>query len=543
MRTGLNGMEPVAKDGDRAREAREVVGRFEALIDVLLAQLAHTNADSLRWRRLRDLAAAEARLTAQVRVLESVIAAPPANGRVADPPHANRSVARVARCARRWLRRIEPALALFEPPLDLEPSNSELFATLREQAEQRRAQLYAVRSTLPDLPAEGLARWAEVGVSAGLGLLPELLEPDGVTPPVDPLDQHIRSMLADADAWCAPNGGRTRAVLGLARLAEAVAVLARTHPHLDGEAMFGRYVGAPEIYQLADLQPGHILAFDAVFARGAPINDPAFRALEQEFPERFAALQPVFEARLAIARQLRLRLPNRPFDALNIRLGVTRMRQVASAFDGDRLEQAYERLGAEALARAVMQAGPPAMAQLVAQLEDTDSVSAILTAFEPVGHGLGALAKTVSGPGLLDLVEAVGRADLHRQLRALRADGLKNLMTCVGLPGSRILLTARVSDELLTQLREDLGRRSIRLTLQVASGSDVARLLRRGLTAQQLQGIILGAEGRMLGLGSQVVGRLATLPGSDSQLQSRVTVLNRAMGWAPFIRGSECRGG
>ena len=509
---------------------REQLGRLEALIDVLVAQLAQTDAE--RWHQLRRAMIAGARLQA---ALTERLAYIGDGVRLTDAgDHADQGIGErarwVAETALRWLQREEPTVALTGGPVDLHDDNTAQFARIRALAEQRHTALRALKSHLDHASYAQLKAIAGLRPSDGLSVLPQVLSGAPVYEDAA-IDAHIRSMLTDAEAWCAPRGGRRGALVGLMKVAEA-AVLA-SYDGADPLALFGRYAGAPEVCQLADVPPDAILAFDAVFARGAPAIDPPLRAAEQQLPAHLEAdVRIFFEARLATAAQLKLALPNRAFDALNVRIGASRMRTVAAALDAAQLHYGFERLGADAFARAIVQAGPPAVAQLIGHLNDVEAVQSVLAAFEPVGHGLGALLKTVSSSHLLQLVQAIGPAELRRQAQALGADGLAHLIASVGFPGGLTVLSDRPTCALLRQLRKDLGRRSVRLTLQAARGTEVARLLRRGLSAQQLQALMLGAEKRSPGLGRQVIRRLAALAGSDPQLPSRVDTLNEAMAWS-----------
>lgn len=502
------------KPSDRD-QARELLCRLDALIDVQLAQLAHTDADSPRWQHLRAVLAAETRLRTGLSALS---------------PERPTGARQVAVCVLRWLRRVEPALGLIDHPVPVDPNNDQLFRSVKTQAERQRAALSTLRRQIGSLPDEHIDHLIDVGVGMGLGQLTEVLTDETVYA-AEPYDPHIQAMLLDAEAWCAPRGGQNRAAVGMARLAEAALLAHHVVPDLEPRSLFGRYVGAPDILLFADLRPDHVLAFDAVVA-GSSTQAPPLRLAEQQLsPEVFAAARDFFESRMSIAADLQIAFPNRTVDALNVRLSSARMRSVAAAFSGPLLEQCCRQLGPESLTRALVYAGPPAVASLAQQLGATHDMQAILTAFEPVGHAVQTLLKTVAARHLRQLVDAVGPVELGRQIRALGADGLKHVFDCVGMSGSLVILSARATEAQLEQLREDLGRRSVRLTLQAAGGTDAARLIQRGISARQLQALMLGAEQRAAGLGQELVRRLASLPGTDAQLQQRIETLCHAMGW------------
>lgn len=496
--------------------AREQLGRLEGLLDVALAQLAHTGAESPRWQQLRRALAAEVRLRTSAHDLPGP---EDADGR------------RIAHTAQHWLRRAEPVLGLLDESLDAQLDNRRLFLAVRACADAWRATLRATRAGLSRQPPARIARWAGLDLGFGLGCLPEALADDALGP--EPLfDDDIRNMLDDADQWFDAQGGRFAATLGLARLAEAALLARHIDPGMDLVALFGRYAGSPKLHGIADLRPDHILAFDAVYARNAPTPDPSLQLTAHQLgPTRFDALQRFFEPRLSLAAHLRVALPDRAFEALDLRIGEDRMREVGAAFDWPSLHDWLGRLGPEPFARAVVHAGVSAVAELTRQVDDGDVVQAILSAFEPLGLGLGAVVKTVPAPRLLELAETIGDEDLPRHLAALGADGLKHVIDCVGVSGTIIVLSGRPSPAFLAQLRLDLGRRSVRLTLQAAPSDDVARLLRRGLPAAQLRALIVGADRYQPPLGAHVVRHLAALPGGDSQLLSRIATLSRAMQW------------
>ena len=207
------------------------------------------------------------------------------------------------------------------------------------------------------------------------------------------------------------------------------------------------------------------------------------------------------------------------------------MKDAVDALPPAALARAYDVLGADSLGRAVISAGASAVGQLMEGSLDVDDLQSVLTAFEPSGFGLGVLLKTFPARDLCALVDAVGVPKMQCYLRVLEIDGLKHLFDCVGLNGCIVVFKADPSDDELANLREDLGRRSVRLTLQLAKGADVARLLRRGLSARQLQRMVIGADRRAPGLGARVIGRLASLSGSDTQLHAQVATLSQAMQW------------
>ena len=508
---------PPTSDVDRAREQ---LARLDALIDVLLAQLAHTGSENPRWRRIRQAVAADRRLETSIQVLPS---ADDAAGQ------------QIAEQARRWLHRCEPALALVVEPLDLVEDNAQLFAAVRTMADIRRSELAAAKAEVPIRPKQQVRRWALIDPAVGLGVLREVLSASrGPTAPNgnDRLDPHIDAMLADADQWRGPQGGRFFAALGLARLAEAALLARHIDPDVDIADLFGRYAGSPDLTAFADVRPDHILAFDSVFARGAALNDPSLRLTEQQLgPESFQAMRSFFESRLTATRALGLRLPNRAFDALDVRIGARRMQDVANTFSAATLERCCLKLGPDALARAIVTFGPDAAVELTPHADSAEVTQQVLTAFGPLGEAMGPLIRRVPGDRLVTLTASLGATHLQRQVAALGADGLKHLVDCVGYDGTVVVLSANAPDAVLHQLRGDIGRRSVRLTLQTAAGTDIAKLLLRGLTAQQIRSLMTHADRSHPTLGSEVIARLAALPGSNEALRNHVETLVEAMQW------------
>ena len=503
---------------DRRREqAREQLGRLEALIDVVLAQLAHTDADNPRWHRLRAAIQADARLKAGLAAL----------------PEAELDLAahRVARCAARWLRRVEPVLALSPAILDVEQDNPRLFLAIRSQAGERREALRRMREQVAVMSERRVTELAELPAAWGLGLLPELDQFQTATAFREPFDEVIHATLADAEAWCGPQGERFRAALGLCRLAEAALLARLVAPELDVTALFGRYAGSTELRVMADLHPNHILAFDAQYARDdSPASSPE-QPQSQVAPIKLAIARDFFESRFALGRALDITLPHRPFDALFARLGAAEMHAMAAEFDAPTLQRCFALMGPDLMAQAILDAGAGAVARLTTDLGHGESMQAVLSAFRPIGRELTALLKSNASRTVVELVASVGPEEVRRQVRGLGADGLTHLLACVGLPGAMMFLAARSSNDYLARLRTELGRRTVRLTLQSAAGRDVAHLLRRGLSAQQLQRVLRGADRRHPGLGAQVLGQLAAMPDSDEHLRTHLATLSQAMDW------------
>ncbi|MEO1337776.1 MAG: hypothetical protein AAFV29_19190, partial [Myxococcota bacterium] len=399
----------------RTENPWEKIARQEASLDILIAQLAHTDTDNPRWLHLRNS------LQAQSRLLTGLSALP--------DPDGDLDAQRVTQCALRWLRQLEPALTLLAEDIDLGPDNELLFASLRERAETRREQLYATRSR------SGVDRVRRVKPAFGT----ELVAPTGD----GAWNDHISAMLSDAEAWCAARGGRYTAVLGLARIAEAALLARHISPALDVTALFERYLGAPQIGMLHRFRPENILALDAVFGQGSAVNAASLRLTEQQLtPEVVSVVRPFFEARAGLARQHSLRLPHRAFDALYIRLGPSRMRLTTTDLNAPLLRAGLQQLGADAFASAIVQAGPAALASLLSEIEGGKRILSVLTAFEPLGHGLGTVLKSIPPVRLVEMIETMGAQEIQRQLYALGADGLKHLVDCVGLSGSLLILFA-----------------------------------------------------------------------------------------------------
>ena len=142
--------------------ATEQVARVDALVDVVLAQLAHTAADSPRWQRLRTMLRAEGRLQTALQAV---------------PAPQGESLRRIHRCALRWLRREEPTLALIprrSEALDTTQDNEALFGDIRVRAEQCRNDLATLKAKLPETGDAHCATVADLVAGWGLGALPEL---------------------------------------------------------------------------------------------------------------------------------------------------------------------------------------------------------------------------------------------------------------------------------------------------------------------------------------------------------------------------------
>ena len=268
--------------------ARDQLARLDRLIDVQLAQLAHTDRDNPRWARLRNAIRSEDRLTAARAVVANDSAA----------------IRRIAGCAFRWLRRTEPVLALVGSPLNAEDDNVTLFRGIRACADEQRDALQTLGDDLATLPSAQIWRIASLDARGGLGVLNEVWRQDGLGPQ-EPWDSHIRAMLDDADAWCALQGGQHRAMAGLVRLAEAALLAPHFDPTIEVDALFGRYVGAPQLHTIADLRPDHVLAFDALFARRGHAAAPALRLAIKTLAEpEFEPARQFFDRRIAAARSM-----------------------------------------------------------------------------------------------------------------------------------------------------------------------------------------------------------------------------------------------